>query len=48
VVFIVGEGVYGSENVENELNLLFRLSPNVWYLGAKFGVLLHSASRVIC
>ena len=32
--------------VEDGLKILFRLSPNVWYYGQTFGVLLHSGSRV--
>jgi hypothetical protein len=34
------------DKVENELKLLFKLSPNVWYYGRMFNVLLYSSSRV--
>lgn len=34
--------------VENELKMLFRLSPNVCYYSRTFGILLNDGSRVAC
>jgi hypothetical protein len=31
--------------VENELKMLFRLSPSIWYYGQMFGILLNSDSK---
>jgi hypothetical protein len=38
--------VYHAIEVENELKMLFRLSPSVCYYSRTFGTLLNSGSRV--